>query len=327
MSDNQSYGLSSWNYGSFLPSNPAHNVKSVKRSQSVNLLNKRKLTQDEKIVTEEYLKAVNDNKVIKNLKRKDSFNSEHNKSLYSKNSQMKKDLKYQLSFEEWAIMKSAQNEIYKNVQMIKENEDKKFEMFNKKVDENYEQIKNDNYKEWLERKNEQQEQNKMIKIMKVEMKEKVKTNKKEQRTGKFETWIKKQAQIDEIKAYEKREIEERKRDEEVKKKAEEEQRIILAREAFKGWRERKQKHDQSARIKTNEKQNKVRSSNGLKIVIGPYSNAKILRDIQKKINTMENSDNEEGDNNEIDEQRDESSNAIDKSLNNISSINKENNSY
>ena len=146
MSEVQSYGLSSWNYGSFHPNNPVHKEqpknKTMQRSQSVNFSNgKRKLAPDEKIVTEEYLKAANDIKVIKSMRRKDSFNSEHNKSINSQNSQIKKNLKYQLTFEEWAIMKSAQNEIYKNVQMIKENEDRKFELFNKKVDENYDQIK------------------------------------------------------------------------------------------------------------------------------------------------------------------------------------------
>jgi hypothetical protein len=146
MSENQSYAPTSWNYGSFHPNNPVHKehekTRTMQRSQSMNFNNgKKKLSRDEKIVTEEYLKAANDIKVMKNIKRKDSFNSERYRSLYSQNSQVRKNFKYQLSFEEWAIMKSAQNEIYKNVQMIKENEDKKFELFNKKVDENYQHIK------------------------------------------------------------------------------------------------------------------------------------------------------------------------------------------
>jgi hypothetical protein len=171
----------------------------------------------------------------------------------------------------------------------------------------------------------------MLKLAKEEQKEREKIMKKEQRLGKFETWIKRQAQVDEIKNLEKREIEERKREEELKKRAEEEQRNILAQEAFKSWKERKQKHDISARMKSSEQDNKKhKSTGGLKIVIGPYTNAKMLREIQKKINTMENSDvtQEEGDcDNEIEEQKDESSHEIDKSLNNISSINKENHSY
>jgi hypothetical protein len=183
----------------------------------------------------------------------------------------------------------------------------------------------------MERKKQQQEHDRMVKIMKEEMKEKEKMMKREQRMGKFENWIKRQAHTDEIKALEKREIDERKREEEIKKKAEEEQRMILSQEAFKEWRERKHKFDQSARKnsdKNMQTQNKNRSSNGLKIVIGPYTNAKILREIQKKINTMENSDvTQEEVDNEIEELKNESSNAIDKSLNNISSINKENHSY
>ncbi len=141
------YGLSSWNYGSYHYNNPCYtkpknqeNQKHLQRSQSANFnkYGKRQLSQEEKIVTDDYLKAIKDTKTMKKLNRKDSFN---NPSYNNSQSTLKKNLKYQLTFEEWTIMKNAQNEIYKNVQNIKETEDKKFELFNKKVDENYDIIK------------------------------------------------------------------------------------------------------------------------------------------------------------------------------------------
>jgi hypothetical protein len=174
------YGLSSWNYGSFHASNPYYAPpkvprpnsaavvdsanRPIQRSQSVNKFGKRKLEPEERIVTEDYLKAMKDVRTIKNsnsqhkkrmntshmgrtsgtnnnelsssCNRRESLNSQGGSQIISK-----KNLKYQLTFEEWAIMKNKQNEIFKRVQVIKESEDKKFELFNKKIDENYDKVK------------------------------------------------------------------------------------------------------------------------------------------------------------------------------------------
>jgi hypothetical protein len=176
----QNYGLSSWNYGSFHSTNPYYapshkpqndNQQNLQRCQSASSFNKygkRKLREDEKIVTDEYLKVMRDNKTINSsngvlphrrpsstikivrvsetdddnnnndssMRRRDSINSQTGLQTIAK-----KNLKYQLTFEEWAIMKNKQDEIYKRVKEIKESEDKKFEKFNKKIEENYEKVK------------------------------------------------------------------------------------------------------------------------------------------------------------------------------------------
>lgn len=86
------YALSSWNYGSFHYSNPRYvktdnpvklvgaetekfnfnnNVKSDRPTTvQVNKFGKRKLTENEKIVTEDYLKAMNDSKNIRGTSRR-----------------------------------------------------------------------------------------------------------------------------------------------------------------------------------------------------------------------------------------------------------------
>jgi hypothetical protein len=167
------YGLSSWNYGSFHPSNPYHNKQAnaacadnkttMQRCQSASGFNqhgKRRLNPDEKIVKDEYLKVMKDNKTIQNaakarknpnrlpsssgvVRSSEEGNSfVMRDSLNSGDSQiLKKNLKYQLTFEEWAIMKNKQDEILQRVKVIKESEDKKFELFNKKIDKNFEKVK------------------------------------------------------------------------------------------------------------------------------------------------------------------------------------------
>lgn len=89
---NSSYALSSWNYGSFHYSNPRFskpeqpvkliaaaeplkdkNAVKVERpatAQVINKFGKRKLAENEKIVTEEVLKAMNDHKNIRGTSRK-----------------------------------------------------------------------------------------------------------------------------------------------------------------------------------------------------------------------------------------------------------------
>jgi hypothetical protein len=160
-----SYGLSSWNYGSFHASNPCYAPPRHTRCQTesedircqsakFNKHGKRKLAQDERIVTEEYMKVMKDSKTIKNSNTQKRLNTSVGRSnteintsinrrdsLNSSDVLKKKNLRYQLSFEEWAIMKNKQEEIFKRVQVIKESEDKKFELFNKKIDQNYEKVK------------------------------------------------------------------------------------------------------------------------------------------------------------------------------------------
>jgi hypothetical protein len=174
---NTGYAPSSWNYGSFHHCNPSYQKReNIRNSEEVQMernrslsagLNqhgKRKLVEEEKIVTEEYLIMMKDFKAIKSIpdtrmKRgkssaqlrnnqysgddlENNFNNENSCQSHSQ-SQIRnsiKPYKYQLSFEEWAAVKTKQLEISKKVKIIKESEDQNFEFFNKKIDENYKVI-------------------------------------------------------------------------------------------------------------------------------------------------------------------------------------------
>jgi hypothetical protein len=166
------YVPSSWNYGSFHPNNPYYNRKSSTKenkntantrssSANVNRFGKRKLQEDEKIVTEDYLKTMNEMKTIKQVKnnntnghrssvsvnRQDTQSTDPNKESEGEKSLMrvlnssKKSFKYQLSYEEWVAVKAKEQEIYKNVKLIKDQEDENFEHFNSKINENYNVVK------------------------------------------------------------------------------------------------------------------------------------------------------------------------------------------
>jgi len=163
-----SYVPSSWNYGSFHPSNPYYNRQNppkdssnktgeIKRSCSANLNRhgKRILQEEEKIVTEDYLKTLKEFKTIKNIGHKSSTNlnrqnpqggeenndSENDASMMKVMNSSKKNYKYQLSYEEWIAVKAKEQEIYNNVKLIKDKEDQNFENFNTKINENYNIVK------------------------------------------------------------------------------------------------------------------------------------------------------------------------------------------
>ena len=163
-----SYVPSSWNYGSFHPSNPYYNRRTapkdnanktgdLKRSSSANLNRhgKRILQEEEKIVTDEYLKSLKEFKTIKNIGHKSSTSlnrqnpqecelqndSENEASILKVMNSSKKSYKYQLSYEEWIAVKAKEQEIYNNVKLIKDKEDQNFENFNSKINENYNIVK------------------------------------------------------------------------------------------------------------------------------------------------------------------------------------------
>ena len=141
MSDNiqgekQTVSLSSWTYGSFLPCNPGYNVKVVgnpKRNTMKPPTEKRILKEEEKIVTNDYLKNMADFKVMKGEVKRNKSSSH----LYRKTNTMtnqsnqsnmndnyattktmtkKNNFKYQLEYEEWLAVKQKQQMIYKEIQ-------------------------------------------------------------------------------------------------------------------------------------------------------------------------------------------------------------------
>jgi hypothetical protein len=338
------FSLSSWNYGSFHHCNPyyqkreylaednkfqadeTHKEKLRSMSASLNKFGKRKLQEEEKIVTEDYLKLLHDVKVIKGNNSKQSSNKGNSNpnqpgtishssgnliQTYSQNSQEssklnflsvnsnKKNIKYQLTYDEWATLKAKQQEIYNKVKSIKETEGQKFEYFNRKVDENYNQVKETNFKEWLLKKN--QTKSKEIKIIqeKEELKNYEKQQKENEREEKIEKWIKKQAFNDEIEIKKKSILEKNMQREESKKLRKEEERKSKAEEAYNLWIRKKDEERRNGNMNTKKtEESKMKRNNSahfkkkkeqshLQCIIGPYTNAKEMKDIQRKINSNE----------------------------------------
>jgi hypothetical protein len=135
------FAPSSWNYGTFHQTNPYYNRKQsgIKRSNSValNEYGKRKVPDEEKIVTEDYMIMMKEFKAIKNMDTRLEIDKKQTESSINSIPSGKKNLRYQLSFEEWVAVKAKEEEIYKNVKLIKEKDEKNLELVNTKIDQNY----------------------------------------------------------------------------------------------------------------------------------------------------------------------------------------------
>ena len=180
------------------------NVQKV-NNYSYNKFGKRILPEEERIVTNDYMSTINHLKKIKefeekkskkkhvkkneqNEKEKDKEESQNEENIQenqSTNSKNKKveiktdttDYKFRLSFDEWMEVKRKQQMIFNQIKKIKEEEDKKMEKINMKVDKKYNEIKEKKFKEWLDHKNKELRKEKQKKIQeemekKLEKKEK-----------------------------------------------------------------------------------------------------------------------------------------------------------
>jgi hypothetical protein len=139
----------------------------------------------------------------------------------------------------------------------------------------------------------QLEQERKEKEMKEQIKLNEKLSKQEANLEKFEVWIKRQAEQDEIKQIVKKEKEQREKEEKIKKQMHEQERKQVANNAFRHWAESKVKTDKSMISKQEQltTQNKPKDR-PFKVPIGPYSNAKGLRDIQSKLNNLNSTEME-----------------------------------
>jgi hypothetical protein len=194
------YSCSSWNYGAYSASNPCY-IQQIKNSnisnqnryiipQNNNIYNKygkRQLREEERIVTNEYLKNINHMKEMQNAKnifrtksanglrtthRKNNDNQNNNEINDNNNNNnnainTKTDMsnyKFRLTYDEWLDVKNKQRMIFNQIKKIKEQEDEKMEKVNMKVDKKYKEIKDKKYKEWLDNKNKEFRRKKQMKM-------------------------------------------------------------------------------------------------------------------------------------------------------------------
>ena len=345
---NNYYLLSSWNYGSYSPSNPFYkshfnsskantktnpnslfNKKTFTRSTTTTQLTsantpffpstKRKLKEEERIVTNELLDCFNHyNKMQKHLKkgtfRPKSVNRIMNSKIIRENGNESKNLdknikilsdtsdyKYRLTFTEWITVKNKQREIFNKYLKKKKEEEEILDQANKKIDIKYQEIKDHIFKEWVKKKN-----NEYIQKKKKEKEEQIKKEeeKKENLERKEEImnkWFQAQAEKMEKEILAKKEKKNKQHKDEYLKKIEKKQKEILNRKAFKEWsqkkdKELKQKKYEEKKLKEKEELKKKRDYLKKRVksfTIGPYTDAAALKEVQNYL--VENNLNKEED--------------------------------
>ena len=337
---NNNYSCSSWNYGAYSASNPCY-IQQIKSSnipnqnriiipQNNNIYNKygkRQLREEERIVTNEYLKNINHMKEMQNAKnmfrtksanglrqthRKNNDNQNNNEINNNNNNNnainTKTDMsnyKFRLTYDEWLDVKNKQRMIFNQIKKIKEQEDEKMEKVNMKVDKKYKEIKDKKYKEWLDNKNKEFRKKKLMKMEEELIKEELKKKKDEEREERMNEWFKQQAKKMELEILEQQEElrkkkEKEKNDEEEKKRKKKESKIM-----FKQWKERKdeelrekkkEKMMQEYETKSKSKHSNINKLNNKGFTIGPYTDAGALKEIQRFVaeKCTEDDDEEEG---------------------------------
>lgn len=322
------YDLSSWNYGSFYPIKPKMNRSQINLNQQeknnfhATKSEKRRLTRDEKIIKDDqiknmqHLKRINTSKNISNRPSSSNpFTSMRTKAKQSSlnsqtmNDQQAQNAKFKLNYDEWLRLKIEQEEIERKIKIIKENEYSKLQTFDEKIKKEYQPIKEEKFRSWLDKKKREKAREEYSKLRKEQEKLDLKLRKEEENNQKLELWIKRQALIMEAESKINKEKKLHEKRLERKKEKSKEIRKQEANEAFRNWMERKEKEvisnasiKESSRIRYHRPKPKV--------IIGPYSIAKNLKDIQRQIedaiyNNPDEDLNEENEAEEEDENQQE----------------------
>lgn len=349
------FSCSSWNYGAYSYSNPyyAQQINKyntylkpsenktgamINRPQpKLTNFGKRILREEDKIVTNDYLRNINLLKKIegKDLKNEGKFNKSkvkstlHNDETYNNNdvsatqnnnsgnqkskfNKSEEDYKFRLTFDEWCTVKDKQQAIFNKIKKLKEIEDQKMEKINRNVDKKYKEIKDQKYKEWLDNKNREIREKKRKKIEDEYIKEQEKIEKQKMKDIIMGEWFKRQAILIENEIKTKKTEEIQKKNEELAKKESEKERAKETHEVFKRWKEQKdmelreKKRNEMLMATVSKGNNRSNQSNFEKaitngITIGPYTDAAELRKIQKLLaeNYQEGEEVEEGEENDV----------------------------
>ena len=334
---NNYFLLSSWNYGSYSPTNPYYkshfnntnkinsntntnpnilvNKKTFPRSTTTTQLTssiipycppstKRRLKEEERIVTNELLDCFNHyNKMQKHLKKGTFRPKSVNRIMMSKaikdnenESKMSNvrilsdtsEYKYKLTFTEWISVKNKQREIFNKIVKKQKEEEEIMEEANKKIDIKYQEVKEQKFREWIQKKNFENIKKKEKEKKKEKKKEIEKKEKEERKELIMNNWFKIQAEKMEKEILEKKEKKHEQHEKEYLKKIEKKQKEILNKKAFKEWTRRKEKEFKQKKFeekKQKEKEELKRKRDYLKkrvksFTIGPYTGAAALKEVQ-----------------------------------------------
>jgi hypothetical protein len=283
------YILSSWNYGSYSPTNPFYksnfnfysskllttnpSIKANKKQESnissystVKQISKSK----SKIVTNDLLENYifdknmkkhftlgtfnprNIYQIMKQKKEKEKENKSGNNN--GKIRKMKTDIsefKYKLNFTEWLNIKNKQIKYFRKLIKKNEEEEKIRDEKNKKIEVKYNLIKEKKFKEWCYKKNVENILKKEITKQLESYKEKERKEKLKQKEEVMNSWFKAQAEKieKEIEEKKKKKVEEKK--EKIRKKKEIEEKQKKGKEAFQKWKELKEQEMKIKKRKEN----------------------------------------------------------------------------
>jgi hypothetical protein len=161
---------------------------------------------------------------------------------------------------------------------------------------NIKQYRNQAFNEWLNKKQGEKSKTLQIKQKKEEIKVIEKEVKEKQNYEKIDNWIKRQAEVMEKEIRMKKLKEEKLKEEQMKKQREEAMNKARAHESYKLWLRKKEEERKFSKQNTNNNfsscnEKPVRRNSSFvhrnktpKVVIGPYTNARELKEIQRKIN-------------------------------------------
>ena len=317
------YILSSWNYGSYSPTNPFYKTRLYYYSSKLsktnpNISNSKKNTvpntqthcrikktqtfKSKRIVTNDLLANYNFDKNMKKHASLGTFNPKNmNKILNPKkvyetkpkknNNKIRKiktdisEYKYRLNFSEWLNIKNKQIEYFRTLIKKSEEEEKIRDEENKKIEIKYNMVKEQKYREWCYKKSIENNLKKEVKRQIEVLKEKEKKKKQEQKEEIMNSWFKSQAEKIEKELIKKRKQKKEAKEKQIIEKKEILQKKIKGKEAFKKWKEEKDKDNikkkKEEKIRT-KKAAEQKKKDYLKkkvksFIIGPYTGAGDLR--------------------------------------------------
>ena len=322
------YILSSWNYGSFSPTNPYYkthlnfyssrlsktnpNLSAGKTTAHCTILHStiknKQSSKTKKIVTNELLENYIFEKNMKKHSSIGTFNPKNlNKILNPKkvkeyktiknNNKLRKiktdigEFKYKLNFSEWLNIKNKQIEYFNIIIKKNEKEEKMKDEENKKIEIKYNQIKEQKYKEWCNKKNIENILKKELKRQLENYKEKERKKKLDRREEIMSSWFKIQAKKMEKELIKKRKQKKKEKEKQNLKEKEILEKKIKGKEAFQKWMEekdkdriKKKKEEKLKKEKEEEQKKKDFLKKKVKsFIIGPYTGA---GDLRKALNSI-----------------------------------------
>jgi hypothetical protein len=239
---------------------------------------------------------IEENRYVHNIQSKEK-NAE--KNLITEINSDKK-IKCKLSFADWLKVKNKQREYFNVILKKHKIEENKQKIENKKISTKYNKIKEQKIKEWFHKKHIESLIKKEIEKRIEDFKEEEKKQKLEKKEEIMNNWFKAQAEKMEKEFEEKKKKKEKEKKEKIQKKIEKEEKKIRGKEAFKRWKELKEQEMKDKKRKENINKRKAEQQKRKEyikkrvksFIIGPYTDAAALREIQNNLmeNNLNNSD-------------------------------------